>query len=153
MSGVVSQPAPAPSQSPPPGLAPLPRIRRGWRLLFFYSCALVLTGLVSMLFADLLWRTGWSMSRTVLMVLFVILFFLAAVGCMHGIYGFVLRKFGDERRITRLADYHNQSIATRARPSSSRFIMKMSSAFMKACAPLMNRLRKQASSNVSTFLF
>jgi hypothetical protein len=42
--------------------------RHDWRLFIFYSCALLLTGLVSMLFADLLWRTGWSASRTVLLV-------------------------------------------------------------------------------------
>ena len=48
-----------------------------------------------MLFADLLWRTGWSTSRTVLLVLFVILFLLIAIGCMHGVYGFFLRTFGD----------------------------------------------------------
>jgi len=71
----------------------------------------MLTGLVSMLFADLLWRTGWSTSRTVLLVLFVILFLFAAIGCMHGIYGFVLRTLGTRRRITRLADYRAQSTA------------------------------------------
>ena len=53
-----------------------PRFERGWRMFAFYSCALGLTGLVSMLFADLLWRTGWSTARTVLLVLFVILFFV-----------------------------------------------------------------------------
>ncbi len=53
-----------------------------------------------MLFADLLWRTGWSASRTVLLVLFVILFLFAAIGCMHGVFGFFLRTFGDDRRIT-----------------------------------------------------
>jgi len=111
MPGVVSQPAPASSQSPPLGVTPMPRIRRSWRLFIFYSCAMALTGLVSMLFADLLWRTGWSASRTVLLVLFVILFFLAAIGCMHGIYGFVLRKSGARQNITRLVDYRAQSIA------------------------------------------
>jgi len=64
-----------------------------------------------MLFADLLWRTGWSASRTVLLVWFVILFLFAAVGCMHGLYGFVLRTFGTRWRITQLADYRTQSIA------------------------------------------
>ena len=44
----------------------------------FFPAALLLTGIVSMLFADLLWRTGWSASRTFLLVLFVILFLLAA---------------------------------------------------------------------------
>ena len=111
MPGVVPQPTPASSQSPPPGATPMPHIRHSWRLFTFYSCALALTGLVSMLFADLLWRTGWSASRTVLLVLFVILFFLAAVGCMHGIFGFVLRRSGAPQCITRLTDYRAQSIA------------------------------------------
>ncbi len=102
---------PAPSPSPPSGAFPLPRVQHGWRLFIFYSSAVLLTGLVSMLFADLLWRTGWSASRTVLLVLFVILFLFAAIGCMHGIYGFVLRTFGTRWRITRLADYRAPSIA------------------------------------------
>jgi membrane glycosyltransferase len=108
----VSQSAPASSQSPPLRVVAAPRIERhGWRLFIFYSCALLLTGLVSMLFADLLWRKGWSASRTVLLVLFVILFLFIAIGCMHGLYGFVLRMFGDDRCITRLKEYRGQSIA------------------------------------------
>ncbi|MGH7977160.1 MAG: glucans biosynthesis glucosyltransferase MdoH [Limisphaerales bacterium] len=91
-------------------VAPAPRIERGWRLFIFYSSALLLTGLVSMLFADLLWRTGWSTSRTVLLVLFVILFLFMAIGCMHGIYGFALRLFGTRRRITQLKNYREQKI-------------------------------------------
>jgi membrane glycosyltransferase len=87
-----------------------PRFRRGWRLFIFYSSAVLLTGLVSMLFADLLWRTGWSASRTVLLVLFIILFLFISIGCMHGIYGFVLRTLGTRRRITALKEYRNQSI-------------------------------------------
>ena len=92
-------------------MAPVPRLRRAWRLFIFYSSALLLTGFVSLLFADLLWRTGWSTSRTVLLILFVILFLFAAIGCMHGLYGFVLRMFGDNRCITRLKEYRGQSIA------------------------------------------
>jgi len=88
-----------------------PRLRRGWRLFIFFSSAVLLTGPVAMLFADLLWRTGWSTSRTVLLILFVILFLFAAVGCMHGLYGFGLRMFGARQRLTRLADYRGQSIA------------------------------------------
>jgi len=99
------------ADAPTISAAAAPRLRRGWRLFIFYSSAVLLTGLVSMLFADLLWRTGWSTSRTVLLVLFVILFLFAAIGCMHGIYGFVLRTLGTRRRITRLADYRAQSIA------------------------------------------
>ena len=86
------------------------RLRRGWRLFLFFTSALVLTGFVSMLFADLLWRTGWSTSRTVLLVLFIILFLLTAIGCMHGVYGFFLRIFGTRRRITGLKPYKNQNI-------------------------------------------
>jgi membrane glycosyltransferase len=90
---------------------PAPRAQQGGRVFIFYSSALLLTGLVSMLFADLLWRTGWSAFSTVLFVLFVALFLLASIGCMHGIYGFVLRTLGDKGRITRLIDYRNRSLA------------------------------------------
>ena len=89
---------------------PAPRLRRGWRLFLFYSSAVLLTGGVSLLFADLLWRTEWSTSRTVLMVLFVILFLLSAIGCMHGVYGFFIRTAGTRRRITGLKNYQDQSI-------------------------------------------
>ena len=108
MAGAIPQSAPVPGP-PPLVAAPLPRIHRGWRVFIFYSCALLLTGLVSMLFADLLWRTGWSASRTVLFILFVILFLLIAVGSMHGVFGFVLRAIGNPRRITQ-TDYRAQSI-------------------------------------------
>src|ERR1019366_5843534 len=87
-----------------------PRLRRGWRLFLFYSSAVLLTGFVAMLFADLLWRTGWSASRTVLLVLFIVLFLLTAIGCMHGVYGFFIRIFGTKRRITALKNFKDQSI-------------------------------------------
>ena len=90
--------------------AALPRARRGWRLFIFFSWALLLTGLVSMFFADLLWRTGWSASCTVLLVLFVVLMWFASVGCIHGVYGFFLRTFGARRRITALKNYRDQKI-------------------------------------------
>jgi membrane glycosyltransferase len=64
-----------------------------------------------MLFADLLWRTGWSASRTVLLVLFIILFLLTSIGCMHGVYGFFIRTFGTNRRITGLKNFKEQDIA------------------------------------------
>jgi membrane glycosyltransferase len=98
------------ADAPNISVAAAPRFRRGWRVFIFYSCALLLTGLVSLLFADLLWRTGWSASRTVLMILFVILFLFAAIGCVHGLFGFFLRTFGDERRITNLANFRGQNI-------------------------------------------
>ncbi|HEY5345392.1 MAG TPA: glucans biosynthesis glucosyltransferase MdoH [Verrucomicrobiae bacterium] len=87
-----------------------PRLRRGWRLFLFFSSAVLLTGFVSMLFADLLWRTGWSASRTVLLVLFIILFLLTAIGCMHGVYGFFIRTFGTNRCITALKPFKEQKI-------------------------------------------
>ena len=87
------------TSSPPLKLTPLPRIHRGWRLFVFYSSALALTGAVSLLFADLLWRTGWSISGLILLVLFIILFFLISVGCMHGLFGFVLLTFGDRQAL------------------------------------------------------
>jgi membrane glycosyltransferase len=87
-----------------------PGIQRGWRLFIFFSAAVLLTGGVSLLFADLLLRTNWSASRTVLLVLFVILFLLAAIGSMHGVFGFFIRIFGTRTRITGLKPYRDQSI-------------------------------------------
>jgi membrane glycosyltransferase len=101
---------PTAAPAPMPQIIPLPRLPRGRRLFIFYSSALLLTGAVSLLFADLLSRTGWSNSRTFLLILFVILFFLASVGCMHGVYGFLLRVFGDRLRITRLKNYRDADI-------------------------------------------
>src|SRR5271156_4609141 len=99
-----------PDPSPPFQVTSAPRVHRGWRVFGFYSGALLLTGFVSLIFADLLWRTGWSVSRTVLLVLFVILFLFTAIGCMHGLYGFFLRMSGDRRRITKLKNYRDQNI-------------------------------------------
>src|SRR4029077_15928442 len=97
--------------SPTLPLTVLRRFRHGWRLFLFYSSAVLLTGLVSWLFADLLWRTGWSSSRTVLLILFVILFLFTAVGAMHGVYGFFLRRLGTRWCITRLKNYGDRDIA------------------------------------------
>ncbi len=91
-------------------VAAAPRLQRGWRLFIFYSSALLLTGLVSMLFADLLWRSGWSESSTLLLVLFIILFLFIAIGAMHGVYGFFVRTFGTRRRVTALRNYRDQKI-------------------------------------------
>ena len=104
-----------PSSDPSPdqprlAVCPATHSHRAFRVFIFYSVALLLTGVVSLMFADLLWRTGWSTSRTVLLSLFVILFFLAAIGCTHGLFGFFLRRFGDRRSITQLARHQDQSI-------------------------------------------
>ena len=90
--------------------AGVPRIRSGWRLFIFFSSALLLTGSVAILFADLLWRTGWSPSRTVLLTLFVVLFFLTSVGCVHGVFGFFLRILGTRRRITGLKPWRDTPV-------------------------------------------
>jgi membrane glycosyltransferase len=96
--------------SPPPNIV-VARMHRGWRVFLFYSAAVLLTGAVSMIFADLLWRTGWSASSTILFGLFVILFLMTAIGCIHGIFGFVLRTVGDSRTITRMGDYRGRDIS------------------------------------------
>jgi membrane glycosyltransferase len=88
---------------------PLRWVRLDGRIFLFYSMVVLLTGLVSMLFADLLWRTGWSLSGVVLLCLFIALFFLIALGCMHGVFGFFLRMVSD-RRLTRLRNYRAQNI-------------------------------------------
>ena len=80
-----------------------------WRVFLFFP-QLLLTGFVSLLFADLLWRTGWSASRTVLLLLFMLLFLFSAIGCMHGIFGFIMRRIGDKERITVMGDYRSQDI-------------------------------------------
>jgi membrane glycosyltransferase len=98
------------ADTPDNSTAAASRFQRGWRIFTFYSCAVLLTGVVSLLFADLLWRTGWSAARTVLLVLFVILFLFAAIGCMHGVFGFFLRTFGTRRRLTQLKHYRDQKI-------------------------------------------
>jgi membrane glycosyltransferase len=98
------------SGQPTIAVAAAPRLRRGLRLFLFYSSAVLMTGVVSLLFADLLWRTGWSASRTVLLTLFIILFLLTAIGCIHGVYGFFIRLLGTQRRITALLPFQGQSI-------------------------------------------
>lgn len=92
-------------------VSPATHENRGLRVFTFFSVAVMLTGVGSVIFADLLWRTGWTPSRTVLLVLFVILFFLAAVGCTHGIFGFFLRRFGEKSNIARLREYRDQDIS------------------------------------------
>jgi membrane glycosyltransferase len=84
----------------------------GWRIFFFYTFALLMTGGISILFADLLWRRGWTSSSTILFILFVVLLLLNAIGSIHGIYGFFLRRFGDRHRITNLKDSSDQDIST-----------------------------------------
>src|ERR1700739_4089460 len=115
MATVAARPGKSRDESRRPELRELPATPPGGgavRVFIFYSGAVLLTGLVSLLFADLLWRSGWSTSRTILLLLFVLLFFFAAIGCLNALYGFVLRRIGDTYRITTLTDYKKQSIET-----------------------------------------
>jgi membrane glycosyltransferase len=106
----MAEPAAAPNPSSlrlEPAFGP----RRVARVFLFFSAAILLTGFVSLLFADLLWRTGWSTSRIILLVLFILLFLLTAVGCVHGVFGFLARLLGDDSRITKLKEYRAQDIS------------------------------------------
>jgi membrane glycosyltransferase len=100
----------APKPAPTLTVFPARPIRHGARLFVFFSAAFLVTSLVSMLFADLLGRSGWTNSSTVLLLLFIILFFLIVVGSLHGVCGFFLRTFGDASQITRLGDYRSRTI-------------------------------------------
>ncbi len=105
----------SPPENQPPGI-PSPRLggvlppRRGLQIFFFHSLALALTGVMALFFADLLWRTGWSGSRTALLILFVVLFFFSAIGSLNAIFGFVLRRAGENRHSPTLGDFHDQDI-------------------------------------------
>jgi membrane glycosyltransferase len=80
-------------------------------LFIFFSSVLALTGVGSLMFADLLWRSEWSFAHAILLVLFTALFFLISLGCMHGLYGFALLTFGTRQRLTKLKEYRNQDIS------------------------------------------
>ncbi len=86
-------------------------LRYGRRVFVFFGLALLLAGAISLLFADLLWRRGWTHASTILFVLFAVLLLLNAIGAMHGIYGFFLNRGGDPRRITRLGEFSKQDIS------------------------------------------
>jgi membrane glycosyltransferase len=83
----------------------------GTRVFLFFGLALLITGGISILFADLLWRRGWNAWSSVLMCFFVPLLFLNAAGGMHGIYGFFVRRFETRQRITKLKDVSRQDIS------------------------------------------
>jgi membrane glycosyltransferase len=88
----------------------VPSVHRNLRVFGFYSLAVLMTGCNSLLFADLLWRVGWTPGRIILLILFVVLSFLVSIGFAHGVFGFILRRLGDRRRITALGDYRSRSI-------------------------------------------
>src|ERR1044072_7278402 len=87
------------------------RVLPGTRIFLFFGFALLITGAISLLFADLLWRRGWTANSTILMCLFVPLMFFNANGAMHGIYGFWVRWRGDSQRITSVMDFDEEDIS------------------------------------------
>ncbi len=89
---------------------PVLAVRHGHRVFFFYSLAVLLTGSMTLFFADLLWRTGWSASRTLLLLSFIPLFFLSAVGCLNSLYGFTLRGLNEYSPINSSMDWSSQDI-------------------------------------------
>ncbi len=106
----MSQATSAPPASGPKIVAWHP-VRRGMRLFGFFSVALLMTGAASALFADLLWRDdGWSDPKTILLLLFIILFFCIAFGCLHAVVGFFVLRFGDRGRITDITEYRSRPI-------------------------------------------
>ncbi len=62
------------------------------RRLVFFTLALLLASVPSVLFADFLWRLGFSIPQIVLLALFVILISNVAWGATHAIVGFALRR-------------------------------------------------------------
>src|SRR5204862_143128 len=56
------------------------RVLHGTRIFLFFGFALLITGAISWLFVDLLWRRGWTAASTILMCLFVPVLFLNAFG-------------------------------------------------------------------------
>lgn len=97
---------------PEPTITPWKPVRRGRRLFFFVSLALGITLTASLLMADLLWRTGWTDSRRVVVLLFTVLLLLVSFGCLHAVYGFFIRRWGDRGRITLRSSYKQQDITS-----------------------------------------
>src|SRR5436190_11299414 len=87
------------------------KVSLGGRIFFFFGFALLVLGVISMLFADLLWRRGWTASSALLFGLFVVLLLLNVIGSIHGVYGFFLRRYGDQQRITNFKDFASQDIS------------------------------------------
>jgi membrane glycosyltransferase len=92
-------------------IAPRSAHHPGTRVFVFFSLALLLTGGITLLFADLLWRRGWTAWSWILLLLFIPLMFLNTAGAMHGIYGFIIRRRGNDARITSLRAFEGQDIS------------------------------------------
>jgi membrane glycosyltransferase len=110
MISSATQTAPRPAASSTPDWTAEPATHSDRRVFLFFTTALLITGLVSLLFADLLWRTGWSTTCLLLLFLFIAQMFLIVVGCLHGVFGFVSRRRAKRRGLSRLIDYRRRDI-------------------------------------------
>ncbi len=70
------------------------------RRLVFFTLALLLTSIPSVLFADFLWRLGYSVPKVILLGLFIVLIGNVAWGATHAFVGFALRRL--KRRTGRI---------------------------------------------------
>ena len=61
--------------------------------IVFFSLALLLTSVPSILFVDLMHRTDYELDKVIFTIIFVILMANVAWGATHAITGFVLRRF------------------------------------------------------------
>lgn len=86
-------------------------VRRGLRLFIFVSLTLLLAGTNTWLFADWLWRLDWTGWHSLLLVLFFILNFAVAFGCLHAVFGFWVRRCGEPGRITALQPWQDVDIS------------------------------------------
>ena len=59
------------------------------RQVLFFSCVIVLSSLATWLMADILWRGGLTGLETVMLVLFVPLFGMVALGFTQAVFGFI----------------------------------------------------------------
>ncbi|HRE82118.1 MAG TPA: glucans biosynthesis glucosyltransferase MdoH [Opitutaceae bacterium] len=93
-------------EAPEPG-----RLAR--RRATFFSSAFALTALATWFMADLLWRDGGIAGvEWAILILFVILFSLIAVGFVTAALGYyVIIRGGDNRRITNTIDWKNEEVS------------------------------------------
>ncbi len=65
-----------------------------WKRMLFFSIALVLASVPSVLFIDFLWRTGYTVPKIALSAIFVLLISNIAWGATHAFIGFFIRLTG-----------------------------------------------------------
>lgn len=107
-------PAPEPVEDRPP-IASDARI--GHQRLLFFTTVMLIALIAVFLWADFLWRTGFSGLKGLLVVLFVPLVLQLSFGFCQSFFGFCLRRIGPRRgRITKMGgdDLHTVRLAPTA---------------------------------------